>query len=250
MILGPPGPEGLGDLALVLSGAVLGGLVRGFSGFGTAMIYLPFAGQVMPPVWALTTLLMMDLIGPVPNIVRSFRAAQAGDLRRLLLGAAAGVPLGVFILAHSRPEVFRYTVSILALFLLGLLLAGFRHRGGLSRRAMVGTGALGGFLGGVAGLPGPPVILLYMSGPHTPAEIRATTMIYLFGIDVMLMSVFVVSGLLDGRAILLGLGLAVPYLLSNLAGAAIFRPGRARLYRGVAYCIIAASAVRGLPLWH
>ena len=37
-------------LWLLFIGAVLGGLARGFSGFGTAMVILPFAAEVFTPV--------------------------------------------------------------------------------------------------------------------------------------------------------------------------------------------------------
>ena len=44
------------------------GMVRGFAGFGTAMVYLPVAGQILSPFEALTTLVVMDMIGPLPHI--------------------------------------------------------------------------------------------------------------------------------------------------------------------------------------
>ena len=40
----------LPGLWLLILGALVAGIVRGFSGFGTAMIYLPIAAQVMPPI--------------------------------------------------------------------------------------------------------------------------------------------------------------------------------------------------------
>jgi hypothetical protein len=41
----------------------------------------------------------------------------------------------------------------------------------------------------------------------------------------------------------------LPYLLGNWLGAALFRPELELLYRRVAYAIIAASAILGLPVW-
>ncbi|HAV07572.1 MAG TPA: sulfite exporter TauE/SafE family protein, partial [Rhodobacteraceae bacterium] len=48
---------GLGWIAL---GALIAGAVRGFSGFGTALVFLPVAGQFLSPIWALTVLTVMD----------------------------------------------------------------------------------------------------------------------------------------------------------------------------------------------
>mgnify|MGYP004045007789 CR=1 FL=1 len=47
-----------------------GRFVRGFSGFGSALIFMPLAGQFLPPLWCIMTLVAMDIFGPVPNLPR------------------------------------------------------------------------------------------------------------------------------------------------------------------------------------
>ena len=51
--------------------AVVAGLVRGFSGFRTNLVFLPLSGQFLPPFWALLTLVMMNLIGPASQLAAS-----------------------------------------------------------------------------------------------------------------------------------------------------------------------------------
>ncbi len=237
--------EGLGLLA---AAAFVAGLVRGFSGFGTAMVYLPVAGQVLSPFAALTTLVSMDLIGPLPNIPRALREGARGDLLWLLAGTALGLPIGVWALSQVAPEIFRYGVSVVALALLVILISGLRYRGRVTRALVGATGTLSGLLAGSVGLPGPPVILFYMASPHPARVIRATIMVFLLASDVLMLGVLGLKGLLAAPAVVLGLVLALPYMAGNVAGAAIFRPRAERLYRAVAYAIIAASAIAGLPL--
>ncbi|MFV2038070.1 MAG: TSUP family transporter [Paracoccaceae bacterium] len=233
----------------LVGAAVVAGLVRGFSGFGTAMVYLPVAGQYLPPFEALTTLVVMDLIGPLPNVPRALRDGELGDLARLALGMIVAVPAGVFVLTLVAPEVFRYGVSGITISLLLLLLAGVRYRGVLSRAMVYGTGVASGFLAGSVGVPGPPVIMLYMASAHPAKVIRANITLYLIlSVSAMLM-VFALFDQLVPAAIGLGVFVAVPYLAGNMLGAALFRPEAGRTYRAVAYLIIAASAVSGLPVW-
>ena len=104
-------------LWLLIVGAALAGVVRGFSGFGTAMIYLPFASQVLPPVWVLITLLVFDIFGPIPAVPRALRDGHPRDVLRLGAGAVVGLPLGVLLLTSMAPEVFRYGVSGVTLLL-------------------------------------------------------------------------------------------------------------------------------------
>ncbi len=237
---------GLGWLAAAV---FVAGLVRGFAGFGTAMVYLPVAGQFLSPFEALTTLVVMDMIGPLPNMPRALRDGHPRDLLRLMAGLVLALPLGVFVLSLVAPEVFRYGVSLAALILLALLVGGWRWRGALKGWMITLTGGLGGFLAGAVGLPGPPVIMLYMAAPHPARVIRANITVYLLLADAVMIAVLRAFGHLVVGALVLGAVLALPYLAGNVAGALLFRPEAERSYRIVAYAIIAASALSGLPLW-
>lgn len=229
--------------------ALVAGTVRGFAGFGTAMIYLPVAGQFLDPVSALTTLVVMDCLGPLPAIPRAARDADWSDLRRLTLAMILCLPLGVWLLLSVPAEVFRYSVSAVALVMLAILILGIRYTGRLSPPAVYGVGGAGGVLGGAVGIPGPPVILFYMASPHPPSVIRATNMLYLFFFDLAFVALLGIQGLLTLEPIIIGLVLCVPIVVGTLIGSALFRPGQERTYRAVAYVIIFISAVKGLPIW-
>lgn len=229
--------------------AFLAGTVRGFSGFGTALIFLPVAGMFLPPVWAILALIAMDILGPVPNLPRSWRDCDRGDLFLLCVGALVVAPFGLALLLAAEPQAFRLTVSGLTFVMVICLAIGLRFRGRLGTVGLFGLGAAGGFTGGFAGLPGPPVILGYMSGPYPAGAVRANMMLYLFFFDALLAVVVAVQGAFSAAPLLLGLILAVPNLLGNMAGAAVFKPGAERIYRVVALVIIAGSAVLGLPFW-
>jgi len=237
------------QLALLGGAAFLAALVRGFSGFGSALVYLPIAAQVLSPFQALTTIVIFDLLGPLPLVRQASRNCDAADIARLVAGLILALPLGLFTLTLIAPEVFRYTVSFVALFMLGSLISGFRYSGQLSRPLVYATGGMSGFLQGVAGLPGPPVILLYMASTRSAQVIRANTFLFLLITDVVLLPALALFGRLDPSAVVLGILLIVPTLAGSVMGARLFRPEYERTYRSVAYAIIAASALSGLPIW-
>ncbi len=236
-------------LAWLLAAALVAGIVRGFSGFGTAMVYLPIAGSLLNPFAALTTLLVMDLFGPLPNVPRALRDRHPGDISKLFLGLVIALPLGVLLLSLLPVEVFRYAVSLISLCLLILLVTGFRYRGVLGPKTIVATGMLGGFLGGSTGLPGPPVIMVYMASQHPAKVVRATLMLYLLAVDVLMLGVFWLYDRLEVDYLVLGFCVMLPYLAGNVLGGVLFRADYERIYRLVAYAIIAISAVLGLPIW-
>ncbi|WP_137702051.1 sulfite exporter TauE/SafE family protein [Marimonas lutisalis] len=230
----------------LFAAAFVAGIVRGFAGFGTAMIFLPVAAQVVEPVWSIIILLVMDVIGPLPIIPRAIREGHPKDLARLVAGMLVALPVGLAVLFWVDPSVFKLAVSLLSLVLLVLLVAGVRYHGPMRPPLIYATGGLGGFLGGAVGLPGPPVILLYMASPHPATVIRANNTTFLYFFDVAMLVVFAALGRLLGMPLVLGLMAALPYLAGNAVGWWIFRPGYERLYRWVAYAIIAASALSGL----
>jgi uncharacterized protein len=241
--LGQPG------LVWLVIAAVAAGVVRGFSGFGTAMVFLPVAGQVLSPVGALVALTVMDLVGPLPNVPRALRDAHRGDVLRLCAGLVVALPVGLLVLTSVAPEVFRYSVSVVSLLLLILLVLGWRYRGVLRAWMIYLTGMLGGFLFGAVGLPGPPVIMIYMAAPLPAPVVRANLMLYLLGADALMVGFLGVSGRLEVAAIWTGVVVTLPYLAGNVLGGRLFRPEYERFYSWAAYAIISFSALSGLPLW-
>lgn len=228
---------------------VAAGLVRGFAGFGSGMIIMAVASSVLTPVSAVIFMMMAELIGPLPNLRAAWREGAPRDVGRLMFGATLAVPLGIYCLANMSSEFFVWVVSVCVLVLLAVLMSGWRYRGVLTPGLTVATGALGGFMSGFAGIPGPPVILLYMSSLLPIAVIRANFLLFLLAIDVVMIAVFWGSGLFIWEVAVLGLIAGVPNLLANWAGARLFDPTAETLFRRVAYLIIATSAILGLPLW-
>jgi uncharacterized membrane protein YfcA len=237
------------DAAILAGAAFLAALVRGFSGFGSGLIYLPLAGIVLSPFQALTTIVIFDLLGPLPLVRRALRQCEGRDLMRLVTGLILALPIGLYVLTLAPPETFRYAVSTVALVLLVFLISGLRYRGPLNPPLIFGTGACSGFLQGVSGLPGPPVILLYMASTRPAAIIRANTFLFLLITDVVLLPMLWLYDRLDPAALYWGALLIVPTLCGSLIGGWLFRPRYERIYRATAYTIIAASALAGLPLW-
>jgi uncharacterized membrane protein YfcA len=238
--------DGLIWLAL---GVITAGLVRGFAGFGSAMIIMPVASSILSPFAAIAFLTIVEFFGPLPNLPDALRRGNRQDVARLLIGALIALPFGLWALSRLPPDVFGWGVSIIVLAVLALLIVGWRYGRPLGTAMLSGVGALGGFLSGVSGLPGPPVIMLYMSSRLPPSVIRANFLLYLFGIDLMMLVWLSWLGRLDAATFVIGGLLIPPYVAANVLGARLFRPEAEQKFRMIAYIIIAASAILGLPLW-
>ena len=238
-----------GSIIYLVIGSLLAGLVRGFSGFGTAMVFIPIAGQVLSPIATLTVMFVMDLIGPIPNIPRALRDGQLADVSRLFFGSLFGAPLGVYLLTLMSEDVFRLSGASFSLLLLAFLIFGVRYRGQMKKGLIYLAGGIGGLFGGAVGIPGPPVIMLYMASTLPPAIIRANNTLFLLSVAVLFFIIFWLKDLLLLHFLLIGVLVAVPYLVSCVLGAFLFNPKRENLYRIIAYTIIFLSAMSALPIW-
>ena len=237
-------------LIWLTGGVLVAGLVRGFAGFGSGMIIMPVASAVLPPVAAVTFMMMAELVGPLPNLPAAWREGAPRDVGRLMIGATLSIPIGILCLSHMDTTFFGWVVSISVAILLVLLITGWRYKGVLTPGLTVATGGLGGFMGGFAGVPGPPVIMLYMSSRLPIAVIRANFLLYLLAIDAVMIAEFFALDLYVWQVAVLGLLAGIPNVIANIAGAMLFDPNAELLFRRVAYCVIAASAILGLPVWN
>ena len=229
--------------------ALLAGLVRGFSGFGTAMVFLPIASQYLTPFDSIASLAIMEFFGTFAVMRKSWSDADKVDLARLVVGMTIVTPFALLLLAKVGADFYRYSVSILSLFLLVLIGLGVRYKGKLNPLVIFSVGGLGGLTGGLTGIPGPPVILLYVASSHPISVIRANNLLFLYFFDVCVVLIFALSGVLTLKIFLLGSILALPNFLGNFIGAKLFDPEKTNQYRMFAYIIIAVAAISGLPVW-
>src|ERR1700761_6915185 len=130
--------------------ALLSGIARGFSGFGSALIFMPLASSVAAPRLVAALLLVIDFVAAAPLLPDAWRKADRRATAVIVLGALVGVPLGTYFLSVLEPVTTRWIISGFVAALLLLLLSGWRYRGKDHVALSVGIGALSGFCSGLA----------------------------------------------------------------------------------------------------
>ena len=79
---------------------IFAGLVRGFVGFGTALIFMPIAASVTSPIWAIIIMMSFDIFGPLALLPRAWRDGEPAEVSLLVVGAIIGLPIGVYFLTQ------------------------------------------------------------------------------------------------------------------------------------------------------
>src|SRR6185295_629691 len=101
------------------------GLVRGFSGFGSALIYMPLVAAVYDPRTAAVTLLLIDFAGAAPFAARAVGQCAWREVLPIWIAAAIGIPFGAIALLVVEPTILRWFMALLVASLLGVLISGW-----------------------------------------------------------------------------------------------------------------------------
>ncbi|WP_323764335.1 sulfite exporter TauE/SafE family protein [Marinovum sp.] len=237
---------GLGWMVFTIA---MAGVVRGFTGFGTALIFVPVAGQFLPPADVILLITLTGVGTTVALLPRAWKDADKAEVGLMALCGVLTVPLGVQAM-HALPETtVRWVVTAVAGGTLIALITGWRYRGTMGRGGLISIGLAAGLVGGMTGLTGPVVILFYLVGLKAARVVRANTILYLALLDVVVLANLVLAGLSNPAMVLVALVLAVPYVGTALIGQRMFDPSYERSYRWMAYGVIALAVVSGAPLF-
>ncbi|MEJ6392346.1 sulfite exporter TauE/SafE family protein [Gymnodinialimonas sp. 2305UL16-5] len=236
-------------LVWVALASLTSGLVYGFAGFGSALIFMPIAVIFLPPPLAIAAFSLSALASMFTVIPKAWAVADKRQTLVMLGMSLVTMPLGIALLRVTEEVTIRTAVCVVTLLTLAALLAGWKVplRGGLGLRA--GVGALAGITGGSTGLNGPPVILFNLGSDQPVAVTRGNLACFLTLNSLLMMPMMWLQGLIDGQAFWLGVSLLLPYALGTWTGARVFRPEAAGVYKTLAYILIGMAGVMGLPIW-
>src|ERR1700761_5195841 len=149
-----------GAYALLFAGAFAGGFVSGLAGFGTALMALGLWLYILPPTVAVSLTLICSVVAQTATLPSMWKSFDLSLVWPFVIGGLLGVPIGVMLIAHADPRVFKLTIgTFLLIFPIALYFSGpmaFTFGGRIADGAI---GFAGGILGGLAGLSGPLPIL-------------------------------------------------------------------------------------------
>ena len=227
--------------------ALVSGTARGFSGFGSALIFMPLASSIAAPRLVAALLLVIDLIGSAPLIPNAWKQADRRATAIMALGALVGVPIGTWFLSRLEPVTTRWIISAFVFALLLLLLSGWRYRGKDHAAISIGIGGLSGFCSGLAQTGGPPIVGYWLGRPIASVIQRANILLFFAASDFFSLVSYALTGLITMDAIRFSIVVGPIYGIGVWFGASLFGRASETLFRSICYALIAAAVLIGLP---
>jgi uncharacterized membrane protein YfcA len=237
------------DAALAVCAiAFVSGTARGFSGFGSALIFMPLASSLAAPRLVAALLLVIDFVAAAPLVPNAWRHADRRATAIMVAGALVGVPIGTWFLSRLDPVTTRWIISGFVTALLALLISGWRYRGEDHAVISIGVGGLSGFCSGLAQTGGPPIVGYWLGRPIASNIARANILLFFGASDFFSLVSYSVTGLITLDSIRFSLLVGPIYGIGVGFGASLFGRASDRLFRAICYGLIVLAVIIGLPL--
>lgn len=205
-------------------------IIRGFSGFGFALIGVPLLSMIMPPLTFVPLIFGMQIIAILPGFRQTLQDVQWNQIVALIPGGFLGTWVGLQILNRVNPEIIGFIIAGSVVFVAVFLLKGLRLDRQFTKFETASIGVLSGLLNGSAGLPGPPVIIAQLVAPNTEKMVRSNLIVFFTILSLFGIATIITSGNLDKTHLYL-MATSAPFLfIGTWIGAKLFHNPALSLY--------------------
>jgi uncharacterized membrane protein YfcA len=170
------------DMILVLCILMSAYLIRGITGFGSALISVPLLALSQPLRFAIPLVLALDFTASLVLGSTNNRKANWSEIKMLLPAGMIGACIGAFALLTLPTKPILVALGAFTMFAGFQNIFGLQPAGRLSRSWAIPAGLAGGGAGALFGTSGPPYIIYLTRRLHDKSEVRATFS-WLFAID-------------------------------------------------------------------
>ena len=221
----------------------VGGFLRGFLGFGAALVIVPSLSLVLSPVETIGILVLIEIPTIMYLVPANIRDANLKTLVPMLSGLVISVPIGTLILVETEPTIMKLIISIVLLLTVGLLASGWRFKRNVGKGLLTVSGMVGGLVQGSAGMGGPPLVTALMSLPDNPTTTRANLVMALSTMSLLNLISLVFLEKITQDLVYFSALCAPVYLLINYIGARYFKQYGSAHFRTAALIVLAFIAL-------
>ena len=205
-------------MVVVVVAAAAGAAVQGCTGIGLTLVAGPLLFAVDAD-FAPGPLLVVGLVISARHLVVEGGHVDRHGLGRFLLGAPMGIAVGLLVLTSISERAMALLVGSVVLVAALVVLSGAHPR--RTDRSLVAGGTFTALSSVTAGLPGPPVVIVFHDAP--PPVLRSTTAAFLIPLAVVSVTLMALLGEFGRHEVALSLRM-LPGIVVGLVGSRWLRP--------------------------
>ena len=169
-------------LSYACAAVLVGAVVRGFTGFGSSLLWVSSLTLVLPPAEVVPMVLMFEVAASAALLPAVWRQVHWRSLVWIVLGTLVATPFGIYLLVVLSADAIRLWIGVIVLVASVLIWRGARTAAAGPMPALL-TGLGAGLLNGSTAIGGPPVILFYFGSTAAVAVGRATIIAFFLASD-------------------------------------------------------------------
>lgn len=195
-------------------------VLRAVTGFGSALVAVPLLAFWLPLTlvvpWIVAFDVLAALILTATSLIRSRDRVLWWEMLRLLLPALLGSLLGIKLLIQVPQEVALCGLGFLVILFGGRILLNLRPHSGISAWWALPAGGLGGAIGALFAIGGPPFVIYLSQRTQDKGALRATLSVLFLLEGATRVVFFVASGLLFQAELIQAMVFGLPLMLCGL----------------------------------
>ena len=230
-------------LGVVALSVALGGFMRGFVGFGGALVSVPVLSLAFGPHMAVAVSSVMSLPSVFQLLPDAIRHSERAVVVPIGIATFLTTPIGMWILMSSSPALMKIAISALVVVMTLMLATGWTLKANIGKPTLVAAGVAGGLIQGSAGIGGPPVVAVALSRPGGAAVQRGNVLGVMTSIALSSLLPLAWYGLFTRASVLIGALLLPIYMLATAIGSRYFALGGHLHYRRAALATLLAVGV-------
>ncbi|KUO58395.1 MAG: hypothetical protein APF80_14410 [Alphaproteobacteria bacterium BRH_c36] len=228
-----------GYFVLMTAAVLLAGFLRGFIGFGAALIIVPVLSLVLGPQIAIAVLTVMGFPSTIQLLPDAWRHSERAIIVPMSLAIVTATPFGTWFLVSVDPNLMKIVISAAVVLMVAFLAKGWRLDQKVGRPILLLAGTIGGLVQGAAGIGGPPVVAVALSRAGTPEQQRGNVLAVIAATVISTIPPLFYFNLFTPKSVAYGLVLLLPYSIAAWAGSRYFNRGGQRHFRNAALIVLA-----------
>ncbi len=236
------------ELVVIAATVLFAGFLRGFVGFGAALILVMVLSVIFGPLVAVPVASFAGIPATAQLLPNAIRYSERPFVIPFGLATFIAAPVGAWILISIEPSVMRMVISIAVLAMVIVMYRGWQLKQRLGPTALAGAGAAAGFVQGAAGVSGPMAVVVALSHPGTAHQQRANVIGTVTALNLCNLVPFWYHGLYTLNVIVISLLIVPLYSLAIWLGARFFSERGHQHFRNAALLSLAGIGVTTMAL--
>ncbi|WP_100636603.1 sulfite exporter TauE/SafE family protein [Marinomonas sp. ef1] len=234
------------NLAYLVPIVFFAGIVRGYSGFGFAVIAVIGLNLFLAPAESVPIVLGLDFICSIGVLKQALKQAHIDTFKMLVTGSVVGIPMGLLLLYIVPANWLKLVICALVLVLVILLLRKPKPIKNDSTRRKFVTGVASGAGISSASIGGPMVLFYILSSPLDVKTQRATMILFFIVSDLMALIGLGLSQSSNHTVFLYLAWLLLPTLAGVKVGQYLFNKQPPKSFKTLSLPLMVIVAVIGL----